>query len=140
MKNRTAWWVGLMVLALGAPATLADEAKERAALAAAEQWLAAVDQGQYARTWKEAASVFRNAVTQASWEQSIEAVRKPLGKAVSRTVRSASYTDVLPGAPKGEYVVINFDTVFEHRAAAVETVTPMLDADGKWRISGYFIQ
>lgn len=140
MKFKFAWLIAIILLALGAQATPADEAKERAALAAAERWLAAVDQGQYAKTWKEAASYFRNAVTRDSWEQSIGAVRKPLGKRVSRTVKSVAYTTALPGAPDGEYVVIHFDTVFEHKAAAVETVTPMLDTDGKWRVSGYFIQ
>jgi hypothetical protein len=140
MRLKFVCWVAVMLLILGAQAAAADEAKERAALAAAEQWLAAVDQGQYAKTWKEAASYFRNAVTRDSWEQSIEAVRKPLGKRVSRTVKSAAYTTALPGAPDGEYVVIHFETVFEHKSAAVETVTPMLDRDGKWRVSGYFIQ
>lgn len=140
MRFKFVWLAGLVLLALGAQAATADEAKERAALAVAQQWLAAVDQGQYAKTWKEAASYFRNAVTQDSWEQSMEAVRKPLGKRVSRSVTSVTYTTALPGAPDGEYVVIHFETVFEHKSAAVETVTPMLDTDGKWRVSGYFIQ
>lgn len=140
MNLRMAWWAGVVLLALGMQVASADEAKERAALAAAEQWLAAVDEGRYAATWKEAASYFRNAVSRDSWEQSMAAVRKPLGKRVSRTVKSAAYTTALPGAPDGEYVVIHFDTVFEHKAAAVETVTPMLDKDGQWRVSGYFIQ
>ena len=29
---------------------------------------------------------------------------------------------------------------FENKASAVETVTPMLDTDGIWRISGYYIK
>ena len=140
MRIDYARWTLVLLLAVGAQGVEADEAKERAALAAAEQWLAAVDDGQYAATWKEAASYFRSAVSRDDWEQSMEAVRKPLGKRVSRTVKSAAYTTALPGAPDGEYVVIHFDTVFEHKAAAVETVTPMLDKDGKWRVSGYFIQ
>ena len=40
----------------------------------------------------------------------------------------------------GKYVVIQYDTVFEHKASAVETVTPMPDPDGVWRVSGYFIR
>jgi hypothetical protein len=30
--------------------------------------------------------------------------------------------------------------IVENKAAAVETVTPMLDADGVWRVSGYFVR
>jgi hypothetical protein len=46
----------------------------------------------------------------------------------------------LPGAPDGEYVVIQFATSFENKKSAIETVTPMLDSDGEWRVSGYFIK
>ena len=46
----------------------------------------------------------------------------------------------LPGAPDGEYVVLQFDTSFANKKEAVETVTPMLDKDGKWKVSGYYIK
>ena len=70
----------------------------------------------------------------------MEAVRKPLGQTVSRSLKSKQYQTVLPGAPDGEYVVIQFNTSFEHKRSAVETVTPMKDKDGKWRVSGYYIK
>jgi hypothetical protein len=70
----------------------------------------------------------------------VQGVRDPLGKMRSRKVKSATYKTSLPGAPDGEYVVIQYDSSFEHKQAAVETVTPMLDKDGKWRVSGYFIK
>jgi len=59
---------------------------------------------------------------------------------VSRKVKSRQLVDKLPGAPDGKYVVIQYDTVFAGKASAVETVTPMLDRDGTWRVSGYFIK
>ena len=46
----------------------------------------------------------------------------------------------LPGAPDGKYVVIQYDTVFENKSSAVETIIPMADPDGAWRVSGYFIR
>jgi hypothetical protein len=36
-------------------------------------------------------------------------------------------------------VVIQYDTSFANKKSAVETVTPLLDSDGQWRVSGYFI-
>jgi len=45
----------------------------------------------------------------------------------------------LPGAPDGQYVVLRFETSFDNKAKAIETVTPMLD-DGTWRVSGYYVQ
>jgi hypothetical protein len=55
-------------------------------------------------------------------------------------VKTAAYTKTLPGAPAGEYVVIQYDSNFEHQQAAMETLVPTLDGDGQWRGSGYFIQ
>jgi len=63
-----------------------------------------------------------------------------LGALKSRTLRSAALKSALPGAPDGQYVVIQFDSSFEHKASAVETVTAMLDTDGQWHVSGYYIR
>jgi hypothetical protein len=70
----------------------------------------------------------------------LQAVRKPLGKPISRQVKTKTYKTSLPGAPDGEYVVIQFETSFENKKSAIETVTPMMDKDGTWRVSGYFIK
>jgi hypothetical protein len=58
----------------------------------------------------------------------------------SRKLKSATYSKTLPGAPDGEYVVIKYNTSFANKASAVETISPMLDKDGTWRVSGYFIK
>ena len=131
--------VTLSVLSLGL-AFAGDSEKEKSAFNSAEKWLKIVDAGKYAESWKEAPELFRNAVKQEQWEQSLQAVRKPLGKLVSRKVRTKTYSTSLPGAPDGEYVVIQFESSFEKKKSAVETVTPMLQKDGKWRVSGYYIK
>jgi hypothetical protein len=113
---------------------------EQAAQAAALSWLQLVDEGNYTESWQEASEHFKKAVTKEQWEQQIQAVRGPLGKTVSRTVKSKQYTTTLPGAPDGEYVVIQFDSSFTNKKTAVETITPMLDKDGLWRVSGYYIK
>jgi hypothetical protein len=59
---------------------------------------------------------------------------------VSRKVTSRKYQETLPGAPDAKYVIIEYETVFEKRASAVETITPMLDLDGIWRVAGYVIR
>jgi hypothetical protein len=120
--------------------TAGTSGKKEAALSAAGKWLSLIDKGNYSGSWREAASYFRNAVTQEKWDQSLQAYRKPLGNLVSRKVASEAYETSLPGAPDGEYVIIRFETSFENKKQAVETVTPMLDKDGKWRVSGYFIK
>ena len=118
----------------------ADEAAEKAAQAAAKEWLSLVDQGKYAESWENAAAYFKNAVPEKQWLQSMKGARQPLGKMVSRELLKATFATKLPGAPDGQYVVIQYATSFENKSSAVETVTPMLDPDQKWRVSGYFIK
>lgn len=107
---------------------------------AAREWLALADVDDGAGTWAAAASLFREAVPAAEWARSLHAVRDPLGSVVSRALRKARAVAELPGAPDGEYVVFEFDTQFERKRTAVETVTPMRDRDGSWRVSGYYIR
>lgn len=128
------------VIATAFSGIAAEPEKEKAAVVTAEKWVILVDDGKYAESWKEAAEYFRNAVRQDQWEQMARAVRQPLGKLVSRKVKTSIHKTALPGAPDGEYVVIEFETSFENKKTAIETVTPMLDKDGKWRVSGYFIK
>ncbi len=113
---------------------------EAAAIAAAEEWLALVDAGSFLKSWTQAAEYFKNAVPKDQWEQSLKAVRAPLGKLVSREVQNAMFRKTLPGAPDGEYVVIRFLSAFENKAFAIETVTPMMEVDGEWRVSGYYVK
>jgi hypothetical protein len=107
---------------------------------AARAWLAMADAGDAAGTWKAAASLFRRAVDEEQWARTLSVARGPLGTVVTRALREGRAATELPGAPDGEYVVFQFDTQFEHKRAAVETVTPMRDTDGSWRVSGYFIR
>lgn len=118
----------------------AAEKPEQLAQTAAEQWLTLVDAGKFAESWQSAAAYFKGAVTEAQWKTSLDAFRKPLGALVSRKLKSAKYTKTAPGAPDAEYVILQFETSFANKKDSVETVTPMLDKDGKWKVSGYFIK
>jgi hypothetical protein len=113
---------------------------ETAAVDAARAWLSIVDSQKYSESWEEASQFFKANVTKQQWVQSIQSVRRPLNKNISRELRSKKYSANLPGAPKGEYVIIEFGSSFENRKSAIETVTVMLDKDGKWRASGYFMR
>lgn len=104
------------------------------------EWLALVDAGRAAESWAAAAALFRSGVGGEQWTRALEAARTPFGAVVERTLREGRPMAELPGAPDGEYVVFQFDTRFEHKRAAVETITPMREEDGRWRVSGYFIR
>jgi hypothetical protein len=131
--------LAVLVLCFLSATVTASETKENEALRAARAWLAVVDTGDYDESWNAAAGYFRNAIGNEQWRQTLTGVRQPLGNVVSRELRGKTYATELPGAPDGEYVVIQFNTTFENKRVTVETVTPMLEDDGSWLVAGYFI-
>lgn len=112
-----------------------DDAKE-----AAKAWVELVDQGKYPESWEQAAEIFRNKLTREQWVQAVEKVRGPMGGVQSRSLLAAEHTTSLPGVPDGEYVIVQYQTRFDKKESAVETLATALDADKVWRVAGYFIR
>ena len=140
MKDKLTGLLVVIFLLLGASPAYSDDSGEQAATAASNKWLELVDKGQYGQSWREASQYFRNSMKRQTWQATVSAARAPFGKVVERKLKSARATTSLPGAPDGNYVVIRYDTAFEKKRAAVETVTPMKEVNGQWRVSGYFIK
>jgi len=137
--------IGLIGIALLLNFSVVTKAEDRqaatkVATSAAAQWLGLVDDRKYDESWDAAALYLRSAVPKEQFAQKLAAARDPLGKLVTRDLKSAQYATSLPGAPDGQYVVIQYASSFENKKSAIETVTPMLDKDGKWRVSGYYIK
>lgn len=127
-------------LILGAPVQAQASDAVTEAQAAATQWLSLTDSASYAASWENAAGLFKASVSKADWESAVQGVRAPLGAVKSRKLKAAKFTKSLPGVPGGEYVIVQFETQFENKEVAIETVTPLKDKDGTWRVSGYFIK
>jgi hypothetical protein len=130
----------LVFTVLPAWASADDSAAIEEAKTVAGSWLEEIDAGKYAEAWDQAAPIVQTAVTKTDWEKALKVARTPLGSLKSRKLKSATFTKTLPGAPDGQYVVILYETQFENKASATETVTPALDKEGKWKVSGYYIK
>lgn len=122
------------------PYVTENSRREKLAKDSAIKWLKMVDDSRFVDSWKYASKIFRQSVQQEQWITMINSARNPLGKQVSRQFYRSLYTKKLPGVPDGEYVIIEFNTVFENKTGAIETVTSKLEDDGIWKISGYFIK
>ena len=120
---------------VGSPSAI--EKGEEAGLAAATKWLGLVDKGDYTKSWERAAGIFRDMVTKLEWQMKLDTYRKPLGEVSERKVKSKQYTKTLPNAPEGDYVVIQYETVFKNKKTITEEVTCILERDGKWKVAGY---
>jgi Protein of unknown function (DUF4019) len=125
---------------VGASLAYSQESDTKAAQAAVDAWLVLMDRQQYGATWDKAASAFKKAISQDKWKAAARSARMPFGALKSRTLKSTTATKSLPGAPDGEYLVFQFTTAFDQKAAAEETVAAVHDKDGKWRVGGYFIR
>jgi hypothetical protein len=132
--------VTILWVCLSATPVFAGEAVDGFTPATAQSWLAQIDAGNYARSWKESSAYFRGAMTEKGWVDALNGARKPLGKLISRNLAKTQNAQSLPGAPDGHYVVMQFASGFENKKDAVETVTFIREKDGKWKAAGYYIK
>ncbi|MEG3148685.1 DUF4019 domain-containing protein [Sphingomonas sp. ZT3P38] len=107
--------------------------------AVARKWVGLLDDGQWDASWRAAATMFRAQITPAQWATTAQSVRQPLGRPSSRTFQSATQTKTLPGAPEGDYQLLQFSTRFANKPDAIETVVLAREQAG-WRVSGYLIR
>jgi hypothetical protein len=140
MKITCALGVLVLSLSLWCIAVHAEDTFAQGATAAAETWLGYVDAGDYTKSWREASAYVQGTITEQAWVASLTRVRTPLGQRLSRQLKQVQHTTSVPGAPDGDYVVMQFDTRFEHKQAAVETVTFLQEKQGAWKAAGYFIK
>ncbi|WP_337190843.1 DUF4019 domain-containing protein [Qipengyuania oceanensis] len=85
-------------------------------------------------------TAFRGAVTAKTWAAQVQPVRAPLGTVMTRSLKGVTAYDKLPGAPAGEYRIVEFDTKFSDAPTdAVETAVMVREGTG-WSVVGYFIK
>jgi Protein of unknown function (DUF4019) len=121
-------------------ARAANQAAVEQAAKAADAWLKLLDSGDYRACYQQSSQIVKDQLSEDAFVQQFSAALKPLGAVVSRKLKVAQYATSLPGAPDGRYVVIQYDSSFANKKSATETVTPMVDKDGQWRVSGYYIK
>lgn len=117
-----------------------DDDKAELATAAATEFLAMVDNDHYDSSWRLSAKLLQERVSLEKWEEQLSAIRETLGPLVKREQSDISYATVAKDSPDGEYIQIFYDSQFGTKAAVEETVTVMLEEDGRWRVAGYFVQ
>jgi hypothetical protein len=129
----------LMMLAAAASAH-AQDVRTTTVQRVARDWLEGVDQGRYEESWKVAGAKFRSALTAQDWSAALKRLRDPLGAPAQRSAFRTDFTRSFPGAPDGDYAIVLFRTSFAKKSEAEETVTLEHEADGTWRVIGYFIR
>jgi len=120
----------------GDPHAAEELAAERQALG----FLGYLDHGRFADSYAYTGMLIRTQLDRDGFATQIEKTRVGTGALQSRDLIDASYATTVPGAPAGQYVVLNYRSSFGNRAdEAVETLT-LAFANGYWRVSGYYIK
>jgi hypothetical protein len=126
--------------AIAPGSALAQDPRGSAAQSAALAWLKLTDRGDVQGSWTAAGKQFQRAISPDKWGEALQKVRPPLGALVERSVKSTQFTKTFQGVPDGDYVLLVFRTSFAKKVDSRETVTLEREADGAWRVIGYFIR
>ena len=124
-----------MSLAGGA---LAQDPRTIAVQSAARNWLAFVDRGDAQGAWDAAGKKFQASRSEQVWADELKNARSDLGRLQQRTVGPTRFPQSMPGIPDGEYAQILFRTSFANKPNSSEQLTLEREADGQWRVIGYF--
>jgi hypothetical protein len=109
-------------------------------LQSAKQWLSLIDEADYDRSWETGSLTFRLTINKQHWNTLMQSIRKPLGKPIERKMLEMRPAKDPSGLPKGDYMVIFFETLFPNTKKTHELVTLVQESDGNWRVLTYQVQ
>jgi hypothetical protein len=138
--RRIALWMLLCATMASAIVANAQDPRASEAQRAAREWLVLTDADNGEASWQATGKQFRSAISAERWAASLNRARAPLGALVARTLESTQFLKEIPGQPDGDYALLKFRTAFANKSAAEESVTLEREADGVWRVVGYFIR
>ncbi len=105
----------------------------------AREWTALIDSQAWQESWQNTGMQFQTAVSAQDWVVQIASVRTPLGAVTNRVLKTVDAYDTLPGAPDGDYRIVQFETTFAQPRLWTETVVLQRET-GEWKVVGYFIK
>jgi hypothetical protein len=138
--RRRALLVALAGCAAIALPARAQDARSAEAQKAARDWLVLSDRLDGPASRVAAGRKFQAAITVERWTAALTQVRGSVGALVQRAIVSTRFVPTFPGAPDGDYAIVEFRAAFEAKADALETLSLEREVDGVWRVIGYYIQ
>jgi serine/threonine protein kinase len=93
----------------------------------------ALERGDYAQSWQAAAPLFQQSISQEAWIAHMEKVRRPLGLARSKKMRSINIT------PDRALMDAVYETSFDGPLIMVESVSFAMHPDGQYKVIHYSI-
>jgi len=140
--RRCAALVALAMIALVCAApSLAQDPRAAQVQTTARDWLNLIDKQNATASFNAAGARFREPITLEQWTEALAKARAPLGGVDQRTIVETAFDKAAgEGGTQFEIAVVRFRTAFAKKTESSETVTLELEADGTWRVIGYFIR
>ena len=122
-----------------------SDAQQGKAIQAAEDWLEILDDNKIDASWSEMSLYFKEKISLSQWGTLVRPLRHRVGDVVTRNLLGTSYRTEIPDAPKGDYLIMQYKSVFknprtEKKMTVTEIITSMKDVDETWRVGGYYIK
>ena len=107
------------------------------AIAAAQRWLAVVDEQKFAESWDKAARAAKSQMPQKDWIASFSSIRAPLGLLTDRALLRHQQLESPEAPGESSRIAVQF-SARSGEAQVLETLTLILE--DTWRVAGYFVR
>lgn len=91
-------------------------------LKTSDRFLGQLDRGDYRAAWTQTTSLFQALNQQSAWAHRQETLRTAYGPLTGRQLTRLSHRDTYAQSPDGNYVIIQYDSVFRNKTTCCETV------------------
>tara|TARA_B100000902_G_scaffold12252_1_gene14927 strand:- start:63266 stop:63667 length:402 start_codon:yes stop_codon:yes gene_type:complete len=130
----------LLLILLCIPLIGFGQKNDNKAILSVENWISLIDNKKYKLSWEKSDDLVKNMISIENWEVIMNGARSPLGDMLERTILSNEFKSEVPGAPDGEYIIIIYESKFENKNSALETITARKNKDNLWKVVGYYIK
>jgi hypothetical protein len=139
-RNALAFLAVLIVASATRLAAQAPTAADSVAVrAAAKNWIAMVDHGDYVASWNAASQELKSAVDTAGWKNALQQARGTFDPLSKRTEAQLHFVTNPPGSPPGEYAMEEYHAKARTGSDVTERVV-LIKSGGSWLVAGYFIK
>jgi len=118
--------------------SIAADGDTAGAQAAAQSWLALIDNGKYEDSYAAGCIALHQKIAHDSWNLGLKAVRTPHGTLLSRKETSHTLKPNGFEGLDGQCLVLQYDTAFKNLPNGFEVVI-MKYENGKWKGAGYTV-
>jgi Protein of unknown function (DUF4019) len=116
-----------------------SEAEKEQVRESAEQWLAVIDGGNSAQSYRALSSVATGKVDETKWQAALAKSRAEFGAPAGREFRKATLFKAEGSTGGLDSYLVEYDSVSAERGALHEIVRMVKDGDGAWRAAGYTV-